>query len=314
MNILPDTDFLLDIDQEYLIRYNFARLGFENAINIKEQTTHLDSYKNIYKINNFGFRDEKDLIPGNPSEILALGCSQTYGLGLPQDYIWPFILQEKTKKTVANLGMSGAGAKTMLEVMMYYIKYIGKPKIVIAIFPDCFRYLHVRDKNFYTLSKNNSTIFLNSPELSVTTIKTVDYDTAEPYIKDKFIKLPCNPEYIIPPQESIKQFFSSVYLMETVCNLLNINFYWGTYYENNHMFLFEMLKNKRFQLNILNYIDNFYSISDEFTSQTYKNLYINPLYKDMIDNAADNQHKGITWHLFVVEKIMEHLNNDNIRN
>jgi hypothetical protein len=314
MNTLPNTDFLLDIDQEYLIKYNLARLGFTNSVDVKEQTSNLDFNKNIYKINNFGFRDEKDLIPGNPAEILAFGCSQTYGVGLPQNYIWPVLLEKEIQKTVANLGMSGAGAKTIFEVMMYYIKYIGKPKMVIAMFPDCFRYLHVRDKDFYTVTNNNYPMFPESPQLSVTYIRTADYDTGELYMKDKFIKLPCDPGYVIPPQESIKQFFSSVYMMETVCNLLNIKFYWGTYYGYNNTLLFEMLKNKRFQLDISNYIDKIYSISSDWLSKSNKLLDIEPSYQSMIKLAADKQHLGIQWHVYVVEKIMEHLNNDNIRN
>ncbi len=312
MNLIPNTDFLLDIDQEYLIKYNIARLGFKNDVNVKQQTTHLDFNKNIYEINNFAFRDKKDLVPGNPADILTLGCSQTYGVGLPQDYIWPFLLEKETKNTVANLGMSGAGAKTMLDVMMYYIKYIGKPKIVVGLFPDCFRYLHVRDKNFYLVTKNNIDMFPEPPQLSVTFLKTVDHKTGDVYMKDKFVRFPCEPSFVIPPQESIKQFFSSIHLIETICNLLDIKFYWGTYDANTKDIIKEMFKNERFKLNTLNYINN---ITDclslpnrTFSNESKKISDIDPLYKDMITLAADKQHFGISQHFCIVDSIMEHLN------
>jgi len=202
MNVLDNIDYVFDLSEENISSINCNRAGFDKNDHSKIRTSHLDFHKNTYKLNNLNFRDEKDLISGKPADILTLGCSQTFGIGLPQEYIWPFLIEKKMNRSVSNLGMSGASAKMISDLMLYYFKNVGLPKVVIANFPDTFRYSHLLDGEIYAEAPNkNSTHFKltdRPPFQTITFLKNVDYGDGEIYIKDKYVKFPADAADIIP--------------------------------------------------------------------------------------------------------------------
>ena len=89
---------------------------------IEKNRTILDNYTNDYYTNNFHFRDTVNWESGKPSDIIALGCSHTYGIGVPQDYNWPSIIKLKTNKSLANLGI--CGGRFGLPYLLLYSTYV----------------------------------------------------------------------------------------------------------------------------------------------------------------------------------------------
>ncbi len=198
-----------------------------NNMGVVNNKTAVDKNVNDYYLNNFEFRDTRDWEVGKPSEIVALGCSHTYGVGVPQKYTWPSIVESKTEKTVSNLGICGASAEKTLNAFMFYLEKVGKPKYVLACFPDHLRYSHIVEGKFYPVNGdyNDKT---RSRKI-VSHLRTSDYLTGEINMKDSIVKFPADPRHVIPPQESLSQYISSIYIIEKFCSLLNIKFYWGTW-------------------------------------------------------------------------------------
>ena len=96
-----------------------------------------------YKRNSFGFRCPEF---SGEAEFVALGCSHTYGVGMPLQYTWPSFVCDITEiKDYVNLGRPGASIFFQVRLFANYIRKYGAPKIVLANFPDLNRYETVDD-------------------------------------------------------------------------------------------------------------------------------------------------------------------------
>ena len=67
--------------------------------NHKDNSVETIDEVNTYEINSIGCRGEVD----ENSEIIASGCSITFGLGVPEDGRWTNFLSKKINKSVTNL-------------------------------------------------------------------------------------------------------------------------------------------------------------------------------------------------------------------
>jgi hypothetical protein len=107
--------------------------------NLKDpiQKQQLDEYgwvdADITYINNsHGFRTSEF----EPSEnFLALGCSFTQGIGLPQHCVWPELLSNLVNIPVFNLGVPGSSLDTCYRVAKHYVPLL-KPKFVVMLQPE----------------------------------------------------------------------------------------------------------------------------------------------------------------------------------
>jgi hypothetical protein len=75
-----------------------------------------------YNMNSAGFRtNEFD----QESSYIALGCSFTTGIGLPNDQIWPTLVSKQTGKQVWNLGIGGSSMDTCFRLLYNYINNLN---------------------------------------------------------------------------------------------------------------------------------------------------------------------------------------------
>lgn len=94
-----------------------------------------------YNRNIYGFRSAEFR---NYTDLVTLGCSNTYGVGLPVEYTWPSIVAKHLQaRTHANLGLPGCSIFTQVRLLANFINKYGRPKIVLATFPNHQRYEYV---------------------------------------------------------------------------------------------------------------------------------------------------------------------------
>jgi len=88
-----------------------------------------------YINNSHGFRaPEFELL----ENFITVGCSFTYGIGLPQQCAWPQILSQKIGIPVYNLGVPGGSLDTCYRVIKHYVPLL-KPKFVVMLQPEITR-------------------------------------------------------------------------------------------------------------------------------------------------------------------------------
>lgn len=171
--------------QSPLHHYAGQELSWFSTDSKKQFKTHLqERYKELnrygwigkiitYKINSLGFRSEE--FDQSPS-ILALGCSYTFGVGLPIKDTWPSILAAKLNLNFWNLGIPGGANDTAFRLGYHYIPKL-KPKYVFLLateesrfeiindHPDLLLPSHIHNPKFkafyHAWIKNDTNIFLN---------------------------------------------------------------------------------------------------------------------------------------------------------
>jgi hypothetical protein len=90
----------------------------------------------IYRVNNYGYHGV-DFVEN--SDILALGCSVTAGLGIPYELTWPHLVAKELNETVNVIGIPGAGVDQIFRNCLLYMKIFGKPKKIMLLMPDFYR-------------------------------------------------------------------------------------------------------------------------------------------------------------------------------
>lgn len=108
--------------------------------NIVEKYDELKKYgwidnKVIYKFNSYGFRCDE--FTDEPT-LMALGCSNTLGQGIPVEHTWSKILSQHAGLRCANLAQAGGSPDTAFRMCSRWIDII-KPKVVAYLEPPPYR-------------------------------------------------------------------------------------------------------------------------------------------------------------------------------
>jgi hypothetical protein len=123
-----------DIDTTFTFRHNSVR-----DYSLSEVS---------YKLNSFGFRSDEFTANHNEDHVLFIGCSVTYGTGVPLEKMWSKLLYDKLRETrplsgYFNLSYPGAASTEIIFNAMKYIKKYGAPKEIYFMLPEMMRGIHV---------------------------------------------------------------------------------------------------------------------------------------------------------------------------
>jgi hypothetical protein len=97
-----------------------------------------------YDINSHGYRSIEIDTKSTAKKIMFLGCSITFGIGLPHHEVWTTVLTKRLEQHFGvtieqhNFGLPGYGADAMAMVAYQAIPII-KPDLLILMYPDIAR-------------------------------------------------------------------------------------------------------------------------------------------------------------------------------
>ena len=196
---------------------------------------------NTYKINSLGLRGK---VYEN-SEIVASGCSITFGIGVPELGRWTNLLEKKINKDIINLGNTGASVQTICTNLIEYCMNNKMPKEIFCLMPDFFRRVVIVDKEFYNSRVKRDGIELNDelgyvfcgPQVTIIKNSISMYVEDQKYIEDS-----------ISPHQLILDAINCIYILEAFCLTNNINLHWTTWDLPTATILQELNKSKDFKL------------------------------------------------------------------
>jgi hypothetical protein len=163
-----------------------------------------------YKYNNYGYRS---LDFSSDIDILTVGCSFTFGSGLPFEYTWSQQLQKKIPdKKIATLSWPGLSIQRIISLIFNYFKEIGNPKMIICNFPDFFRMLF--------LLKNSHQITTYYPNIK------------ENYFYSRKDKKQIE-DSLTSPYWGLYISFEYISMLEQYCDSNNIKLIWSTWFSGN---------------------------------------------------------------------------------
>ena len=104
----------------------------------KEHRDRWDNVKISYDINSYGFRS-KEVTCEERESITILGCSHTFGIGMPEEHIWPSVLSKKMNLPYHNLASAGGSLDGCFRVYNEWAPII-KSKITCLLIPPGIRF------------------------------------------------------------------------------------------------------------------------------------------------------------------------------
>jgi len=238
-------------DDWYLKKYftNTLEVGYYSpyAKNIIQNKSNGESFlptvdeHNTYEINSLGLRGKLDL----ESDVLASGCSITFGIGVPEDGRWTNLLSNKMNKSVTNLGNPGGSVATISNHIIQYCMNNKMPKEIFCLMPDFVRSMVVVDKEFYRSgvkrenvgTKDYLELMFCNP-----TIRT-DGSLVVMQTQDKR-----NIEDSVSPHQLILNAVNHIYTLESFCLSNNIKLYWTTWDKPSSMIMEELSRLENFKL------------------------------------------------------------------
>lgn len=269
--------------------------------------------KNHYSKDDHAYRNSSKI---GRADIIASGCSQTYGVGIPEDVRWSNQLGDLMGMSQVTVSLPGWSTQSMINGVMSYIKQYGKPKVVALLLPDFYRFDIAVNKTsmiFRLDEKNSSNLDL---------VRRIN-DVTEAYTRlPKISKKPHLIEEILPAE--VSYFFSGQFLRFFIeyCKEAEIKLIWGTLSYPVHCLIEQVksieMQNKLFEPNVdfSDYVELDYFSGQGEINLTEKSCHQEKrvLYKEFfdygVDKIKDNQpHMGVHMHTHVAEKFKEALDN-----
>ena len=247
-----------------------------------------------YKINNNGFRGpefEKN------NELLILGCSFTHGQGLPQEYIWADILSKKLNMSYSNLGFGGDSAIGQISKAFYYFKNIGKPKIIVALFPSNRMLVpNVKDK---LVSHNlhgevRDSLFINQISLEDGEFK-------------KYAKSPYRPEDIFPQELAFLYERIMLDMLEQYCETNDIKLFWSCWDFKYQYSLYHFIEkeNQGYHKNYCYLESVFHEEEKKICHEEYRSHELFKIAADRLQNFSP--HWGIHRNIHIADEFYDYI-------
>lgn len=172
-----------------------------------------------YTQNSYGYRDQEYT---GAVDIIAAGCSQTFGQGVHLEGRWSNVLGNKLGMSVATLAVPGWGTQTSISAVMHYIKRFGKPKIVTLLLPDFFRFDTMINAN-YCMPEGDAADYFKP--VRVTHTSRNDPNTNTP----KYAKRPFPLDKVLNAEAAFFASGQSLAHFVEYCREAGIVLLWGTW-------------------------------------------------------------------------------------
>lgn len=246
--------------KNYLGTFQYHKLYKESYLESINQTEIL------YNLNSLGFRTDEFKKITNDT-ILYSGCSVTFGGELPEDHIWPYILNENinNKYPSYNLAYNAASIHAIIKNIFSFINNYGKPKFIMLCLPQ-----YTRDI-YYDNTLNG---FINAIKY-----KKINYN-----LPDSLKNFSINRS----DEDLLLHSITLISILEQYCNDTDIKLIWSTWFKDDEKIYKECGFNNFIEID---------SIIKTNNGKKYK----------YFDIARDGDHFGASWHINTAEHFLNAL-------
>jgi hypothetical protein len=228
----------------------------------------------IYILNKDGYRSKHfNLFDKNKNNLLTAGCSITFGVGLPSEYLWSTMLGKNLKFEHYDISYPGHSIFLIIKNIFAFIKKYGKPNKIFILFPDIHRSV------YYSYEKKNFSVCTIS-------INHLNNDL------DDEIK---NTVTGYNEGTQLLHIVSYIHFLESFCNLLGIDLCWTTWNQKD--------AEKFEKINFKNFIN-----TNIFWPKESLDLKDNTLNKRYWNLASDKSHPGSGWHQIYYQNMIDAYN------
>jgi hypothetical protein len=193
-----------------------------------------------YPVNSKGFRGPEF----GKVDLLAAGCSQTFGMGVDEDQTWPHLAAKSLGFSYANLGIPGTSNQKIVESIILYVKEYGPPKAICVNFPSLYRFRFAlrSDVLEYPHPKQPTPEGVSQPYVLDINMVTPGADVKPVKNWPKYSKRPYDISTSIPYESALYLSMMSINHLIEYCSVANIDLFFTTWYLDTNLILSEKAK------------------------------------------------------------------------
>ena len=207
-------DFKLSYEQT---KYNISDLGGKHYPDLI-----------TYEANSIGLRSPE---LSEHADIAIIGCSYSYGVGVPEDMSWGAQVANHFNLPYHNLSSSGKGIPFLIDHLFSYFKHYGHPKILICLFPNASR-MQIYSDPKQMISKDHldkrSSLFKNNLKSEIGITFNANLSKFQ-HIDAKYSQAPHKAEDVMPVETAAALSFQYIKFLEMYCKLAGIKLIWSTW-------------------------------------------------------------------------------------
>lgn len=182
-----------------------------------------------YRFNSHGYRGPEF---SQKVELLCSGDSQTFGVGLPENAIWPTIVSKDLNiSSYANLALPGASVQSIVIDILHFFRKFGAPKNLLVMFPDLARFLFYSDPSSLVSRDKRAHAGPTNVQLRGFFKKQTNYS-----------KKPHEIENVITMEQCYMVSFQMINILEDICDAMDVNLHWSIWDTNEDLDLIYKLK------------------------------------------------------------------------
>lgn len=221
---LTSSLFLEDDGARKIFRRLFITELQEGLDHAKEERFGPDD-KNIYLLNSYGFRSPEY---SSKNKLLALGCSQTMGMGVPEEGTWPNLLAKSLGITYSKVAYGGWSIQTIVMNAFAYFKEFGHPEMLCLLLPDPNRIKLVGVSGVIDTKYSNAL----TRDMAYKDVEIYDSTLWKPdgFSYPKYIKRPYQLADILPIEQTVFYGFQMLGMLIQYCSTNNIKLAWGSWH------------------------------------------------------------------------------------
>lgn len=196
-----------------------------SKIAIRDNSTLFKEEDVTYRINRLGIRTSGIDLVKDYVDTLMVGCSFTFGEGLPFEMTWPYLISKKYNCTYENLGFPGSSISRITRILTTILP-AKKPKRVIILFPS-----HARQE-----------LFINKDwkGLDGSNFETINYSAGYPPIEPIQTKICLDYENSLSSHVDLVDMYKNFHIIKLLADSLDIQLVVSSWDPNVHEKLYDV--------------------------------------------------------------------------
>lgn len=206
-----------------------------------------DDPDTLYTLNSNGFRSPEF---SGPVDLVALGCSQTFGMGVPDNGTWAAVLAKKLGGSYVNISIPGASIGYIVDKFFQYISLYGAPKMVSFLMPGLERVDILSVPGIIEVSNDfmPPEVHMNTSPVNLS-IRGINHGYIPSYSKK-----PYNFYEILPYETAAFESLKALVRLIHICKTLNIKLALVSWHLEAHSFFLGQIEDGRSKLDLSSYI------------------------------------------------------------
>lgn len=183
---------------------------------------------NFYEANSFRLRSPE---LSDDADIVIMGCSFSYGVGVPEHMSWGVQVANHFNLPYHNLSSTGRSTPFLIDHLFSYFKNYGHPKILICLFPEPTR-MQVYSSPLHVISKNHLNKKSHLHKENLDDAKSITFNATmhiSHNLDEKYSKLPHKAEDVIPVETAVAFSMQHIKFLEMYCKAAGIKLIWSTW-------------------------------------------------------------------------------------